>query len=255
MTANFTNIGGLKVRAPVTVAGVAVGRVLGIKLDPKSFNAVVSCRSTAAIEEIPDDSTASILTSGILGEQYVGLDPGGSDTFLKNGSTIQYTQSALVLEKLIGQFFSKATAPEVNDAYATYIRIHRALALRLRWRSWPMARPPSAHTSGPGGAADRQGPVQQREQQEGRAGEEPPGTLRRGRQGARCRTSISITPRGWCWASIGAAPRADQRKAFQDAFYKYLVHSYADALVKGNYSERNVQVEAWQPGPMRAGRA
>ncbi len=111
VTASFTNIGGLKVRAPVTVAGVAVGRVLGIKLDPKSFNAVVTLQIYGGYQEIPDDSTASILTSGILGEQYVGLDPGGSDTFLKNGSTIQYTQSALVLEKLIGQFFSKATAP------------------------------------------------------------------------------------------------------------------------------------------------
>jgi|SRR5580698_1070686 phospholipid/cholesterol/gamma-HCH transport system substrate-binding protein len=111
VTASFANIGGLKTRAPVTVAGVAVGRVLGIRLDPKSFNAVVTMQIYGSYQQIPDDSTASILTSGILGEQYIGLDPGGSDTFLKNGSTIQYTQSALVLEKLIGQFFSKATAP------------------------------------------------------------------------------------------------------------------------------------------------
>jgi phospholipid/cholesterol/gamma-HCH transport system substrate-binding protein len=61
--------------------------------------------------QVPDDSTASILTAGLLGENYIGIDAGGSDTFLKQGSRIQYTQSALVLEKLIGQFFSKATAP------------------------------------------------------------------------------------------------------------------------------------------------
>ena len=111
ITASFANIGGLKARAPVTVAGVAVGRVLSIKLDPKNFNAVVTMQINGGYNQIPDDSTADILTAGILGEQYIGLDPGGSDTFLKNGSTIQYTQSALVLEKLIGQFFSKATAP------------------------------------------------------------------------------------------------------------------------------------------------
>lgn len=111
ITASFSNIGGLKARAPVTVAGVAVGRVLSIKLDSKNFNAVVTMQINGGYNQIPDDSTADILTAGILGEQYIGLDPGGSDTFLKNGSTIQYTQSALVLEKLIGQFFSKATAP------------------------------------------------------------------------------------------------------------------------------------------------
>lgn len=111
VTATFTNVGGLKVRAPVTMAGVEVGRVTDIHLDPKSFSALVTLQIDGRYNEIPDDSTASILTAGLLGEQYIGLDPGGSDSFLKNGSTIQYTQSALVLEKLIGQFFSKATAP------------------------------------------------------------------------------------------------------------------------------------------------
>ena len=111
VSATFNNIGGLKVRAPVTMAGVPVGRVTDIKLDPKSFSAVVTMQIDGRFNEIPDDTTASILTQGLLGEQYIGLDPGGSDTFLKNGSDIQYTQSALVLEKLIGQFFSKATAP------------------------------------------------------------------------------------------------------------------------------------------------
>lgn len=111
VTATFTNIGGLKERAAVTMAGVSIGRVTKISLDPKSFNAVVTMQINSAYKQIPDDTTASILTAGLLGEQYIGFDPGGSETFLKNGSNIQYTQSALVLEKLIGQFFSKATAP------------------------------------------------------------------------------------------------------------------------------------------------
>lgn len=111
VTATFSNIGGLKERAQVTLAGVPVGRVTKIALDPKSFNAVVTLQIDGAYNQIPDDTTANILTAGLLGEQYIGLDPGGSETFLKNGGTIQYTQSALVLEKLIGQFFSKATAP------------------------------------------------------------------------------------------------------------------------------------------------
>lgn len=109
--ATFNNIGGLKPRAAVTMAGVSIGRVTEIKLDPKSFSAVVTLQINAAYGDIPDDSTASILTQGLLGEQYIGIDPGGSETYLKNGSVIQYTQSALVLEKLIGQFLSKATAP------------------------------------------------------------------------------------------------------------------------------------------------
>lgn len=111
VTASFTNIGGLKPRAAVTLAGVNIGRVTDIKLDPKSFSAVVTMQIDGNFDEIPDDSTASILTSGLLGEQYIGLDPGGSLTNLKQGSVIQYTQNALVLEKIIGQFFSKATAP------------------------------------------------------------------------------------------------------------------------------------------------
>jgi phospholipid/cholesterol/gamma-HCH transport system substrate-binding protein len=106
VTASFTNVGGLKVRAPVTMSGVAVGRVSGIQLDPKTFNAIVTIQINGSYTEIPDDTTASILTSGLLGEQYVGLSPGGSETFLKQGSQITYTQSAIVLENLIGKFLS-----------------------------------------------------------------------------------------------------------------------------------------------------
>jgi phospholipid/cholesterol/gamma-HCH transport system substrate-binding protein len=108
VTAEFSNIGGLKASAAVTMAGVNVGRVTAIQLDPKSFYAVVTLQIDGHYAEIPDDSTASILTAGLLGENYIGLDAGGSDKFLKQGSKIQYTQQALVLEKLIGQFFSKA---------------------------------------------------------------------------------------------------------------------------------------------------
>ncbi|MGH8338557.1 MAG: outer membrane lipid asymmetry maintenance protein MlaD, partial [Gammaproteobacteria bacterium] len=104
VTASFTNVGGLKVRAPVTMAGVAVGSVTAISLDPQTFNAVVTLRISGKYNKIPDDSSASILTSGLLGEQYVGLTLGGSETFLKNGSKIQFTQSAIILENLIGQF-------------------------------------------------------------------------------------------------------------------------------------------------------
>ncbi|MGH8308025.1 MAG: outer membrane lipid asymmetry maintenance protein MlaD [Gammaproteobacteria bacterium] len=111
VTASFTNVGGLKVRAPVTMAGVAVGSVTAISLDPQTFNAVVTLRISGKYNKIPDDSSASILTSGLLGEQYVGLTLGGSETFLKNGSKIQFTQSAIILENLIGQFlFNKASS-------------------------------------------------------------------------------------------------------------------------------------------------
>lgn len=111
VTATFTNVGGLKVRAPVTMAGVSVGRVSSIRLDPQTFNAVVTMRIGSKFNQIPDDSSAAILTAGLLGEQYIGLSPGGSEAFLKNGSKIQQTQSAIILENLIGQFlFNKASS-------------------------------------------------------------------------------------------------------------------------------------------------
>jgi phospholipid/cholesterol/gamma-HCH transport system substrate-binding protein len=106
VSASFNSIGGLKERAPVTIAGVEVGRVTQITLDPKSFNALVTIKFDSRYATIPDDSTASILTSGLLGEQYIGINPGGSETYLKDGSSIQYTQSALVLENLIAKFLS-----------------------------------------------------------------------------------------------------------------------------------------------------
>jgi phospholipid/cholesterol/gamma-HCH transport system substrate-binding protein len=109
--ARFDNIGGLKVRAPVRTAGVTVGRVTKIMLDGKSFQGVVSMEIERSYQ-YPKDSAAKILTAGLLGDQYVGLDPGGDDKNLAAGDTVAQTQSAVVLENLIGQFLSsKADAP------------------------------------------------------------------------------------------------------------------------------------------------
>ena len=106
--AKFDNIGGLKVRAPVKSAGVVVGRVAEIRFDNKSFEAVVTMNIDKRYE-FPKDTSAKILTSGLLGEQYVGLSAGGDTVNLKNGDTLKLTQSAVVLENLIGQFlFNKA---------------------------------------------------------------------------------------------------------------------------------------------------
>lgn len=110
VTARFDNIGGLKVKAPVTIAGVEVGRVTGIHYDADDFRAVVEMGiQSQYLNRIPDDSFAKILTAGLLGEQYIGLDPGGSEDYLEDGSEISVTQSALVLEDVVGQFiFGKA---------------------------------------------------------------------------------------------------------------------------------------------------
>ena len=108
VTAAFDNIGGLKLRAPVKSAGVVVGRVANIQLDPKTYRAVVSIDIEQRFS-FSKDSSAEILTSGILGDQYVGLNPGGDDAMLAAGDRISLTSSALVLERLISQFmFSKA---------------------------------------------------------------------------------------------------------------------------------------------------
>jgi phospholipid/cholesterol/gamma-HCH transport system substrate-binding protein len=107
--ARFDNIGSLKERAPVTMAGVRIGRVSRIGFDPASFEAVVTLRIESRYDAIPEDTFAKIFTAGLLGEQYVGLDPGGSETNLEDGGQIALTQSALVMEEIIGQFlFSKA---------------------------------------------------------------------------------------------------------------------------------------------------
>jgi phospholipid/cholesterol/gamma-HCH transport system substrate-binding protein len=103
--ARFDNIGGLKPRAPVRVAGVTVGRVTSIGVDPKTFQGVVRMDIEKAYA-FPKDSAAKILTSGLLGDQYIGLEPGGDDANLAEGGVIAQTQSAVVLENLIGQFLT-----------------------------------------------------------------------------------------------------------------------------------------------------
>jgi len=108
LEARFDNIGGLKLRAPVKAAGVVVGRVESVRLDPKTYEAVVNLRIERDFQ-FTRDTIASINTSGLLGEVYVGLDAGGDVAVLKDGERIAKTQSAMVVEKLIGQFlFDKA---------------------------------------------------------------------------------------------------------------------------------------------------
>jgi phospholipid/cholesterol/gamma-HCH transport system substrate-binding protein len=108
LTAKFDNIGGLKARAPVRSAGVTVGRVKRISLDTKNYQGVVTMEIDEGIQ-FPKDSSAKILTSGLLGDQYIGLEPGADDKDLAAGDVIKQTQSAVVLEQLIGQMiFNKA---------------------------------------------------------------------------------------------------------------------------------------------------
>ncbi|HYJ39916.1 MAG TPA: outer membrane lipid asymmetry maintenance protein MlaD [Steroidobacteraceae bacterium] len=106
VTARFDNIGDLKPGSPVTMAGVRVGRVESIRFDPKDFKAAVVLRIEDQYKEIPEDSDASIQTAGLLGGKYIGIGPGGSETFLKQGGQIEFTQSAIVLESLVNKFFA-----------------------------------------------------------------------------------------------------------------------------------------------------
>ena len=113
VTAKFDNIGGLKVNAPVTMAGVRIGRVAGIDFDQEQFSAVVRLRIAERYNKLPGDTSAGIFTSGVLGESYVGLEAGAEDQSLVQGSQITITQSAMVLERLIGKFlFDKAANVE-----------------------------------------------------------------------------------------------------------------------------------------------
>jgi len=107
--AEFENIGGLKTRSPVTMAGVRVGRVGDISLDADTYNARVVLNMYASFDTIPTDTSASIYTAGLLGEQYIGLEAGAEEEFLQDGDVVELTQPALVLEQVISQFlFSKA---------------------------------------------------------------------------------------------------------------------------------------------------
>jgi len=115
LTARFDNIGGLKVRAPVRTAGVVVGRIKSIALDPKTYQGVVEMDIDRRFR-FPKDSAAKILTSGLLGDQYVGIEPGGDDKDLAPGDTVAQTQSAVVLENLIGQFLTGKAADAATNA-------------------------------------------------------------------------------------------------------------------------------------------
>lgn len=107
--ARFDNVGSLKERSPVSIAGVRIGQVEKIRFDQNTFQALVTLRIEQRFNRIPSDTFANIYTAGLLGEQYIGLDPGGSPDYLVDGDQIEHTQSALVLERMIGQFlFSKA---------------------------------------------------------------------------------------------------------------------------------------------------
>jgi len=119
ISAAFDNVGDLKVGAPVSMAGVTLGEVDSVRIDWTTYKAVVSMRIDAKYNKIPDDSDASIQTQGLLGGKYVGIGAGGAETFLKEGSQITLTQSALVLENLINKFFSgQASKPPDSSAPA-----------------------------------------------------------------------------------------------------------------------------------------
>jgi len=102
--ARFENVGGLAQNAPIMIGGVRVGRVAGIRIDPEEYIPVVSMDIDSQYDELPDDTGASILTSGLLGAQFVGLSPGASEFYLEEGDEMEFTQSAVQLETLIGQF-------------------------------------------------------------------------------------------------------------------------------------------------------
>ena len=126
LKARFNNIGQLKERAPVKIAGVRIGDVQSITLEPQRMDALVVMAIDKKYNDIPDDSSAAIFTSGLLGDQYVGIEPGGSPTFLKNGDEMVLTQSAMSIENLIGKFLvnggpksSSATTAPASSAAAS----------------------------------------------------------------------------------------------------------------------------------------
>jgi phospholipid/cholesterol/gamma-HCH transport system substrate-binding protein len=117
--AAFDNIGDLKEGSPVTMAGVRIGRVEAIAFDPRAFKADVTLRIDRQYSAIPEDSDASIQTAGLLGGKYVGIGPGGSETFLKDGGQIEFTQSAIVLESLVNKFFANMASKGPDEQKPT----------------------------------------------------------------------------------------------------------------------------------------
>jgi phospholipid/cholesterol/gamma-HCH transport system substrate-binding protein len=116
VTAEFDDIGDLKVGSEITMSGVRIGDVSSIRYDSKVYKAVVGLRIDPQYNQIPDDSFASIQTQGLLGGKYIGISPGGSDQFLKDGSTIEQTQSAIVLENIINKFFANYSSKGSGDS-------------------------------------------------------------------------------------------------------------------------------------------
>lgn len=112
VSAQFDNIGGLRTRAKVTLSGVSVGRVTSISYDKKEFRAIVTMKIDAGVDYLPEDTQASIYTAGLLGEQYISLEPGAEDEVLKEGSVVTLTQSAVVLEEIIGKFLVSFSTKE-----------------------------------------------------------------------------------------------------------------------------------------------
>jgi phospholipid/cholesterol/gamma-HCH transport system substrate-binding protein len=113
--AAFDDIGGLKVRSPVKIGGVQIGEVEAIQLDAQSFKAIVRMKIYKKFNDIPDDSSAGIFTAGLLGDNYIAITPMYNQTFLKDGSIMQETNSAMILEKLIGQFIYKISGDKSED--------------------------------------------------------------------------------------------------------------------------------------------
>jgi|SRR5579871_566438 len=116
VTAEFDDIGDLKVGSQITMSGVRIGEVSSIRYDSKIYKAVVGLRIDPQYKQIPDDSFASIQTQGLLGGKYIGISPGGSDQYLKDGSTIDQTQSAIVLENIINKFFANYSSKGSGDS-------------------------------------------------------------------------------------------------------------------------------------------
>jgi phospholipid/cholesterol/gamma-HCH transport system substrate-binding protein len=108
VTARFQNVGELRLRAPVKIGGVTVGLVESVELDPVTFEAIVSMALATRFDEIPSDTGASVLTAGVLGDRYIGLEPGGAPDMLTDGDEIFITQSAIVLEQIVGKFLFNA---------------------------------------------------------------------------------------------------------------------------------------------------
>jgi phospholipid/cholesterol/gamma-HCH transport system substrate-binding protein len=112
---HFQNVGGLKEKAPINMAGVQVGRVKDIQLDTDTFEARVELSISSKYDNLPSDTSAAIRTSGLLGEQYIGLEAGGAPTTLQDGDELILTQSALILEDIIGQFLYDKASGESQD--------------------------------------------------------------------------------------------------------------------------------------------